>query len=109
MNRWGPRPPILHSSAARRVAPVLSLLMISSLVYYLGFFGSGWFVLTALGLGGAFALHYRNRVREITDAVADPVKDLQILSLLLARLEKEERSEERRVGKECRSRWSPYH
>src|SRR2546430_14377599 len=24
-------------------------------------------------------------------------------------LEKEERSEERRVGKECRSRWSPYH
>jgi len=90
MKRWGTRPPILHSSAARRVAPVLSLLMISSLVYYLGFFGSGWFVLAALGLGGAFALHYRNRVREITDAVADPVKDLQILSLLLARLEKEE-------------------
>ena len=24
-------------------------------------------------------------------------------------LEKLERSEERRVGKECRSRWSPYH
>ena len=23
--------------------------------------------------------------------------------------EPEERSEERRVGKECRSRWSPYH
>ena len=23
--------------------------------------------------------------------------------------EKAERSEERRVGKECRSRWSPYH
>ena len=23
--------------------------------------------------------------------------------------ETEERSEERRVGKECRSRWSPYH
>ena len=26
-----------------------------------------------------------------------------------AHLTKEERSEERRVGKECRSRWSPYH
>src|SRR2546425_10798908 len=25
------------------------------------------------------------------------------------RTEKTERSEERRVGKECRSRWSPYH
>ena len=24
-------------------------------------------------------------------------------------LKKNERSEERRVGKECRSRWSPYH
>ena len=24
-------------------------------------------------------------------------------------MEKFERSEERRVGKECRSRWSPYH
>src|SRR2546422_10961104 len=26
-----------------------------------------------------------------------------------ARLEQQARSEERRVGKECRSRWSPYH
>ena len=25
------------------------------------------------------------------------------------KLDKAERSEERRVGKECRSRWSPYH
>jgi MutS domain V/MutS domain III len=90
MKHWGTRPRILHSPAARRVAPVLSLLMISSLVYYLGFFGSGWFVLAALGLGVGFGLHYRTRVREVTDAVADPVKDLQILSLLLARLEKEE-------------------
>src|SRR5260221_8125152 len=29
--------------------------------------------------------------------------------LELARLMKDTRSEERRVGKECRSRWSPYH
>jgi len=28
---------------------------------------------------------------------------------LLARIRLEWRSEERRVGKECRSRWSPYH
>ena len=28
---------------------------------------------------------------------------------LVQRLVKAERSEERRVGKECRSRWSPYH
>ena len=28
---------------------------------------------------------------------------------LMSALIKEQRSEERRVGKECRSRWSPYH
>ena len=28
---------------------------------------------------------------------------------LLERIVEAERSEERRVGKECRSRWSPYH
>ena len=28
---------------------------------------------------------------------------------LLTELRARERSEERRVGKECRSRWSPYH
>ena len=28
---------------------------------------------------------------------------------LLVRMKKFSRSEERRVGKECRSRWSPYH
>ena len=30
-------------------------------------------------------------------------------STLLRMVAGEERSEERRVGKECRSRWSPYH
>src|SRR2546429_5598788 len=29
--------------------------------------------------------------------------------VLLSGIERETRSEERRVGKECRSRWSPYH
>ena len=31
------------------------------------------------------------------------------LFILSGMLEIENRSEERRVGKECRSRWSPYH
>ena len=31
------------------------------------------------------------------------------VSGLLQRLEAKGRSEERRIGKECRSRWSPYH
>lgn len=90
MKRWGARGRVLESRVARPAAPVFSLLMIASLVYYWGFIGSGWFVVLALGSGGAFALHYRGRVREVTDSVAGPVKDLQILSLLLERLEKEE-------------------
>ena len=32
-----------------------------------------------------------------------------LLSLLFGRIDADVRSEERRVGKECRSRWSPYH
>ena len=40
---------------------------------------------------------------EGTGAVLEPGDFLDAASLL------ETRSEERRVGKECRSRWSPYH
>ena len=35
--------------------------------------------------------------------------DEEILSVMIRRTLREVRSEERRVGKECRSRWSPYH
>ena len=33
----------------------------------------------------------------------------QVLEKIADYLEAQTRSEERRVGKECRSRWSPYH
>src|SRR3712207_1022748 len=36
-------------------------------------------------------------------------EDFDLLSRLLPELHTARRSEERRVGKECRSRWSPYH
>jgi hypothetical protein len=89
LKRWSERPRLLESTAARAAAPLFSAAMIASLIYYWGFVGSGWFVVGAFSVAGAFALHYRDRVREVTDAVSDPAKDLQILSLLLARLEKE--------------------
>ena len=38
----------------------------------------------------------------------DPIATKHIEGLM-DQLKKEVRSEERRVGKECRSRWSPYH
>src|SRR3989338_3263435 len=42
-------------------------------------------------------------LKKVTDDLADEFLGLGPLKSLL------DRSEERRVGKECRSRWSPYH
>ena len=48
----------------------------------------------------------RHDLREIKDAI-DRYKDAADRNQI--RVEIGSRSEERRVGKECRSRWSPYH
>ena len=37
------------------------------------------------------------------------LKKLEYIETKIYRTDVEGRSEERRVGKECRSRWSPYH
>ena len=47
--------------------------------------------------GGVARMSDPGMIREIKAAVSIPV------------MAKRSRSEERRVGKECRSRWSPYH
>src|SRR5260221_14721037 len=47
------------------------------------------------------------RVVEAGDALAEQLRPAHHLAALV--VEHAERSEERRVGKECRSRWSPYH
>ena len=36
-------------------------------------------------------------------------KAFRVKNKIITKIEQYERSEERRVGKECRSRWSPYH
>src|SRR5256885_8880108 len=43
------------------------------------------------------------------DPAMESMDDRVTLATLLPHLPERERSEERRVGKECRSRWSPYH
>ena len=41
----------------------------------------------------------------LNEILSGRASEVQLAALLVA----DDRSEERRVGKECRSRWSPYH
>src|SRR5260221_12869409 len=60
---------------------------------------------------------FRSRLEELRADMAAALRDVcyadktrRILALdQMAESARQERSEERRVGKECRSRWSPYH
>ena len=57
-------------------------------------------IAVVLAAGGVFAGEtFNTAIEELSDAVS-PQYNKRI---------KRSRSEERRVGKECRSRWSPYH
>ena len=49
---------------------------------------------------------YLRHIVQIVGNEHRPAKEVRTLLLVKA---EELRSEERRVGKECRSRWSPYH
>ena len=55
--------------------------------------------------------HVIARFRPILNAHGITEQQWRIVRALIdtGPLEPRERSEERRVGKECRSRWSPYH
>ena len=44
---------------------------------------------------------YREKNLALIQKIPTPITPIK--------MDKEHRSEERRVGKECRSRWSPYH
>src|SRR6266404_7140918 len=52
----------------------------------------------------------RYRGLELSSVTIVPFRQMSVaVSLTVANMQKAQRSEERRVGKECRSRWSPYH
>ena len=50
----------------------------------------------------------QERIIFLSNEVNDDIASL-VVSQLLFLESQDSRSEERRVGKECRSRWSPYH
>ena len=57
---------------------------------------------------------FSNDVCEMTKKLSKTLKEQDISKLndvchQLIEMYQKNRSEERRVGKECRSRWSPYH
>ena len=61
---------------------------------------------------------YDNNIRGICILITLPTKVCLVKAMVFPvvmygcesrTIKKAERSEERRVGKECRSRWSPYH
>ena len=51
------------------------------------------------------------RLRQIEKFIdwMDPLHEIAMKKTGLSDFGEDKRSEERRVGKECRSRWSPYH
>ena len=64
-------------------------------------------------------LEYFHTIARMVDCVEKNVADLVLMGIkptypsakygYVVPFPEEKRSEERRVGKECRSRWSPYH
>ena len=50
----------------------------------------------------------RQDLQQLVDLIRIHIKDVGMV-ILFGSYAKNKRSEERRVGKECRSRWSPYH
>src|SRR2546426_7566604 len=67
-------------------------------------------VLVALGIGTYLGTGLEQLRKSETAADAEPVHPSALEAPLSSeRARRESRSEERRVGKECRSRWSPYH
>ena len=70
---------------SRKIKKVISVLVIATL-----------FVMSFAGI----SLSYVSAAADVTA----PIVDVSTL-----RVSQKTRSEERRVGKECRSRWSPYH
>ena len=54
-------------------------------------------------------LRFKNDVAALEHYIGGPLETGLSIELSLKQILRIIRSEERRVGKECRSRWSPYH
>src|SRR5438034_1140793 len=116
MKQWGMAPSRLESRRTRVIAPILAAVAVVSLIDFWFFDGSGWIAILALLAEAGLGLYYRKPVGDVAGSVDQPEKDLEILSLVLARLEREQfRSEKLRElraaldtdGKQRSSGWRP--
>ena len=63
----------------------------------------------------SFVGNFQDNIKNLTarqkyeDIQSDREYELDVDGYIVGDIWNEKRSEERRVGKECRSRWSPYH
>ena len=69
----------------------------------------GFTTIMVVGLGYFVYFVWQTITNTIDPAVSEMKKTIIRLTDQLRLLDQDMRSEERRVGKECRSRWSPYH
>ena len=66
------------------------------------------FAMVAVGLLSTVSCT-KNEKQQEENMGKTEIVDGNLQTQVVYKSEKAERSEERRVGKECRSRWSPYH
>ena len=66
-------------------------------------------IMIAVGFTSCKIDNADNRLKEETEFAVKSVKEISPKGNIGVSSGAAERSEERRVGKECRSRWSPYH
>lgn len=89
LENWGSAPPVLFAPWLRAVAPVLGA---AGMVTLLAFFAQAlpiWPLAAILGCNFLLIWNMRERVGRVTDNINSPAQALRILSLLLARIERE--------------------
>ena len=90
LTRWGLAPTVLQSPAARVIAPIIAVFVYYTEIDFWFVNGSPWLAIIALVLAGAFGMYYRSRVREVIESVEQPERELEIISVVLGRLELEQ-------------------
>jgi hypothetical protein len=90
LDRWGSASPAGFSSLVRWIALLLAIAGIASLLAFLAHVASLSVFIVILGLDFVFIAIHRKRIATAIEGVETPAVDLQILALLLERLEAED-------------------